>query len=104
MALIWISSASTGRLKQFSVKNHQNKIWQPNFDTAFLSRLHSHIRHTPRRANLSPLQLEAGKIEELDPDEVTPLSQGGALQGNENPSSEATLLPRNVLTATPSLH
>ena len=30
----------------FSVKNHQNGIWQTNFDTAFLSRLHSHIRIT----------------------------------------------------------
>ena len=43
MALINFNWAARS-LKHFWVKNHQNEIWQTNFDTAILSRLHSHIR------------------------------------------------------------
>lgn len=46
MAYIWVSSTSIGHIvAHLSVKNYKNEIWQTNFHTAFLSRLHSHIRH-----------------------------------------------------------
>ena len=49
MVLTLVSSTSTGqpdKLPIFQWKDtHHKEIWQTNFDTAYLSRLHFHIRH-----------------------------------------------------------